>query len=193
MAADRWRVVTFVAVLACLAVVPLAAIDVSGFDGRPTFKEGDSFGYYLWKDGDTWKVRWTTFGGQHRFTGLVRAEGGDIIDLKRIDVDAERRVVRPGRPARVVLGPRGRISVRGGQAPVVAEKVEDKIGLEGPSAIRLVARTDDDVDGFDFRVKGPAALLRFTLEIDGVSRSSQVDIGRSNEHPVDNPFPVPLR
>lgn len=188
------RLTLLVVAVTVLALAPLGAIDVAKFDGKPAFKEGDSFGYYVWKDGDTWKLRWTTFGGQHRFSGAVHANGGDLDDLKRIDVDSERRVIAPGRPARVVRGPRGRVvGVRPGRGAVVAEKVEDRIFQEGPGTIRFVTFTDDDIDGFDFKVKGPADSLRFVLEIDGASRAVQVDCGRNNEHPADNPFIVPLR
>jgi hypothetical protein len=48
------------------------------FDGRPAFKEGKALGYFIWRDGDTWKLRWTTFGAEHRFTGRVVVEGGQI-------------------------------------------------------------------------------------------------------------------
>ncbi|MEW5982228.1 MAG: hypothetical protein AB1806_07635 [Acidobacteriota bacterium] len=180
--------------LAVLAVTSVLAVDLAVFSGRPAFSEGDDFGYYLWKDGDTWKVRWTTFGGNRHFTGSVHAEGGELDDLKRIDVDAERRVVAPGRPARVVRGPRGRVvGVKPGRAPVVATKTEDHITREDANTIRFSTRTDDDLDGFDFKVRGGAIRLRFVLQIDGRSRPVDVSIGRNNVHPAENPFIVPLR
>ena len=53
------------------------------FDGRPEFAEGTDRAYYVWRDGDTWHVRWTTRGAMHRFTGSVLAEGGDIDSLEQ--------------------------------------------------------------------------------------------------------------
>ncbi len=184
-----------IAAAVCLAAVSVGAIERAAFDGKPAFKEGDSFGYYLWLDGDTWKVRWTTFGAMRHFAGSVHAEGGgELYDLKRIDVDTERRVIAPGRPGRVVRGPRGRVvGVNPGRAPVVAERSADHIERDGANTIRYSTRTDDDIDGFDFKVKGGAERLRFVLHIDGKSRAVDVNVGRNNVHPDNDPFVVPLR
>lgn len=188
------RVSSLALALAILTMVPVLAIDRAAFDGKPAFKEGDSYGYYLWKDGDTWKVRWTTFGANRHFTGSVHAEGGEVYDLKRIDVDEERRVIAPGRPARVVRGPRGRVvGVRPGRGAVVAERTEDHITKEDANTIRYATRTDDDIDGFDFKVRGGTDRLRFVLQIDGASRAVDVHIGRNNVHPAEDPFVVPFR
>ena len=62
-----------------------------------------------------------TMGPQRKFTGSVVATGGKLHDLKRIDVEEERRVLYPGRTQRVV-GPHGRTHVGGGRAPVVVER-----------------------------------------------------------------------
>src|SRR4030095_213074 len=82
-----------------------AATTAAQFEGRPQCKEGKAFGYFIWREGDTWKVRWTTFGAEKRFAGNVIVEGDELKSFKRIDVDEERRVIRPGRPTRVVRGP----------------------------------------------------------------------------------------
>src|SRR5436189_1075643 len=105
------RTVTIAVVLLCggHAAATLLAQGPAAFDGRPAFKEGSDRAYFVWRDGDRWHVRWTTLGTERTFTGTVRALGGDLKDLKRIDVDEELKVVRPGRPARVVRGPRGRV------------------------------------------------------------------------------------
>ena len=79
-------------ILSIAAVAPLTAAPASQFDGRPKFAEGEGRGYYVWRDGETWHVRWTTFGAMHRFSGSVVAEGGDLGSLKRIDVETERRM-----------------------------------------------------------------------------------------------------
>lgn len=180
---------------AALSAIPLVAVtQAARFDGRPKFSEGKALGYFVWKEGDTWKVRWTTFGAEHRFSGRVTLEGGDLQSLKRVDADTERRVLVPGRAPRVVRGPRGRpIGVRGGRAPVVAERQEDRIEQESERLIVFRTQTDDDIDGFDFKVSGATAQLRFLLEIDGVPRPAEVEVGKDNFKPMEDPVVVNLR
>ena len=196
---DRWR-----GVAAALAVTLASALPVSGqaqapsfqsasFEGRPAFREGRDFGYYVWREGATWRVRWTTRGVKRRFSGHVVAEGGRLEHLKRVDLDEERRVVAPGRAPHVYRGPRGRAHVAPGHGPVVATKAEDKVEMDDHKRIDFVARTDDDIDGFDFEAKEGVDALRFTLEIDGRSRFLDVEVGGRNAHPTGNPFVVRLR
>lgn len=175
--------------------IPIGAdVNADRFNGKPEFREGKDLGYFVWKDGDTWKLRWTTFGADHRFTGRVTAEGGELRSLKRIDVDTERKVIAPGRAPRVVRGPRGRVrGVTGGRPAVVASREEDKIEQETERVIRFATRTDDDIDGFDFKVTDGATLLRFVLEIDGKPRPAEVEVGRENFKPRENPLVAKLR
>src|SRR5688572_31498129 len=131
-------------VMLVIAVSTAAAAQTAAerFDGRPTFKEGKALGYFIWRDGDTWKLRWTTFGAEHRFNGRIVLEGGELKSFKRIDVDEERKVIRPGAPTRVVRGPAGRVrGVRPGRAPVVAERTEDKIEQEDERTLLWLTRT----------------------------------------------------
>jgi hypothetical protein len=163
------------------------------FAGKPKFDEGHALGYFIWRDGDGWKVRWTTFGAEHRFSGRVVVEGGELRDFKRIDVDKERRVIAPGRPARVVRGPRGHVrGVRPGRGPVVATREEDHIEQETEHLLRFNTRTDDDIDGFDFKTVGGVREIRFVLEIDGVARPAEVEVGRENFKPRKTPVVVRL-
>ena len=53
------------------------------FEGRPGFSEGVDLGYYLWKDGDTRRLRWTTKGLMRHFARAVTAEGGKLKSLHR--------------------------------------------------------------------------------------------------------------
>lgn len=160
------------------------------YDGRPTFKEGSDRSYFVWRDGNTWHVRWTTLGQEHTFTGSVRATSGKITDFKRVDVDEELRIVRPGRPARVVRGPAGRVrGVAPGRAPVVASRTDDHITRVDDRLIRWNTRTDADIDGFHFEVDGVTALT-FDLKIAGTSNPTSVEIGKENVHPNGNPFTV---
>jgi len=189
-----WRGLTGAIALSLSLAVPVSGqAPAPDFDGRPAFREGRDFGYYVWRDGRTWHVRWTTRGVRHRFTGHVVAEGGRIDHLKRVDLDEERRIVRPGRAPYVVRGPRGRAHLAPGRGPVTATRVEDHVDMDDHKRIDFTARTDDDIDGFDFEAKDGVDALRFTLEIDGRSRGVDVEVGRVNMRPTGNPFVLNLR
>jgi hypothetical protein len=177
-----------------VTATPVGALqNPAAYDGRPTFKEGSDLSYFVWRDGNTWHVRWTSMERERTFTGTVRATGGKLQDFKRIDVDEELKIVRPGRPARVVRGPGGRVrGVAPGRGPVVAGKTEDHIQKVDDRLIRWSAKADDDIDGFSFKVDDVAALT-FDLNIAGRSRPAGVEIGRNNTHPEKNPFTVRLR
>lgn len=163
------------------------------FEGKPAFAEGVDLGYYVWKDGDTWYVRWTTKGQMRRFNGSVVAEGGELKSLKRVDVEDERRVLYPGRAPRVVYGPRGRAHVRRGRGPVVVEREQDKVEKDGDHRIVFFARTDDDIDGFNFKVDEKVRSLRFVLEIDGRQMPQRVEVGRNNQKAQSLPLTVRLQ
>ncbi len=53
--------------------------------------------------------------------------------------------------------------------------------------------TDEDVDGLDFKIAGNAEVLRFILEIDGEPRPAEVEVGKGNFKPNENPLVVRLR
>lgn len=179
--------------LASIAAPGGAQTPATSFDGRPTYKEGKALGYFVWRDGDTWKLRWMTFGAEHKFSGRVVVEGGEIRSFKRVDVDEERKIIRPGSGPTVVRGPRGRVrSVRPGRAPVVAERTEDKIEQEDERTVRWFTTTTDDVDGVDIKVTESATVLRLNLLIDGQPRPMEVEVGRDNFKPGENPVRVRL-
>ncbi len=123
----------------------------------------------------------------------MTAEGGELKSLKRIDVESERKVIRPGHAPRIAVGPRGRVYRRGGAPPVIAEKTQDKYEKVGDHRIEFSARTDDDIDGFDFKVDKNVTALRFMLEINGKAMPRNVETGRDNQHPSNVPFEVKLR
>ena|SRR5687767_7335540 len=177
-------------------IAPIASAQTlaARFDGRPEFKEGKAYGYFIWRDGDTWKLRWTTFGAEHRFNGRIVLEGGEFKSFKRIDVDEERKVIRPGAAPRVVRGPAGRVrGVRPGRAPVVAERTEDKIEQEDERTLLWLTRTNDDVDGVDFKVTESTVVIRFNLMIDGEAKPAEVEVGKENFKPNENPVRVRLK
>ncbi|HJR60311.1 MAG TPA: hypothetical protein VJ813_12950 [Vicinamibacterales bacterium] len=185
--------VLMLSVFAMCSTFLAADTDVARMSGKPTFSEGKALGYFVWKDGNTWKVRWTTFGAAHRFHGRVVVAGGTVESLKRIDVDEERKVIAPGRPARVVRGPRGRVRGVGGRPAVVASREEDHIEQDDERTIRFNTRTDDDIDGFDFKITDGAQELRFFLSMDGEPQPREVEVGRDNFKPNADPLVVRLR
>jgi hypothetical protein len=162
------------------------------FEGRPVFAEGADFGYFLWRDGNKWHVRWTTKGRLRVFSGYVESTGGKLKSLKRIDVEEERKVIAPGRAPTVWVGPRGRVHSRGGRAPVVVERKQDRIEKEGDNRIVFTARTNNDIDGYDFELGEGVTSLRFVLEIDGRQVPRTVEIGRNNQKASQLPLVVKI-
>jgi hypothetical protein len=190
----RAPTLVLLSLLAVIAPTSSAQTLAARFDGRPEFKEGKALGYFIWRDGDTWKLRWTTFGAEHRFNGRIVLEGGELGSFKRIDVDEERKVIRPGAPTRVVRGPAGRVrGVRPGRAPVVAERTEDKIEQEDERTLLWLTKTNDDIDGIDFKVSESTTVIRFNLMIDGQARPAEVEIGKENFKPNENPVRARLK
>ncbi len=189
------RILTTIA-FALVAIAPVVSAQTlaARFDGRPEFKEGKAYGYFIWRDGDTWKVRWTTFGAEHRFNGRIMLEGGEIKSFKRIDVDEERKVIRAGSAPRAIRGPAGRVrGVRPGRAPVVAERAEDKMEQEDERTLIWLTKTNDDIDGIDFKVTDPTVVIRFNLQIDGEAKPAEVEVGKENFKPNENPVRARLK
>jgi hypothetical protein len=178
--------------LALAAFAPRAMAQAELFDGQPTFAEGTDLGYFVWRDGETWHVRWLARGKMMTFSGSVVAEGGELKSLKRIDLDSRSQIVRAGRAPHVVRGPRGGVRVRGGRAPVVVTREQDKVEKDGDNRIRFHARTDDDADGFDFKVEKKVTALRFMLEINGQARPQIIEIGKDNRKAPTLPLVVRL-
>jgi hypothetical protein len=163
------------------------------YNGQPTFSEGTDLGYYVWRDGDRWHVRWTTKGNLRAFTGTVTSTGGELHKLKRIDVESEYRVLYPGRAPHTYIGPRGRVRVAPGRAPVVASREQDKIEKTNDQTIAFNTRTNDDIDGFDFTVDEKATELRFSLHIAGNTVPNLIEVGKDNVHPRRDPLVVRLK
>jgi hypothetical protein len=191
--APVFLIATLFSLLLSALVLPASALAQADlFDGKPTFAKGGDLSYYIWREGSKWHVRWTTKGKLRRFSGSVLAEGGKLKSLDRVDVETERRVLYPGRAPHVVYGPRGRAHVRGGRAPVVVERKQDKIEKDGDHRIVFVAETNDDIDGFSFTADEKVSALRFVLEIDGRFVPQFVEVGRNNRKAPNLPLVVRL-
>jgi hypothetical protein len=59
--------------------------------------------------------------------------------------------------------------------------------------IRFAALTDDDIDGFNFKVDQRTGRIRFRLQIDGRTRAEEIEIGARNIHPDEDPLVAVLR
>jgi hypothetical protein len=189
MRQPKTRVMIVFSVLV-LALSPSVLAQADKFDGRPAFADGIDLSYYIWREGDKWLVRWTTKGPNRKFTGSVVAEGGELHDLKRIDLDEERKVLYPGRAPKVWVGPRGRTHAGGGRAPVVVERKQDRIEKDGDHRIVFAAITSNDIDGFNFKVDKKVTALRFILEINGRQMPQRVEFGKENQKPASLPLVV---
>lgn len=189
-----WMIAASVSGGRAVAVAAAAAPDdAAKFEGRPDFTPGSDRGYFVWREGNKWHVRWTTQGGTLRFTGNVQAVGGKLKGLKRIDVEKETAVIRRGAPPRVWVGPRGRTHVRGGAPPVVATTVEDKIEKEGDQKIYWISKNEADLDGFDFEVAEGVEVLKFEMLIGGKTNAMFVRAGKDRSTVSGNPFRVDVK
>lgn len=183
--------------IACLGsgVSLRAEMPLARLQGQPRFTEGRAFGYFVWKDGNTWKVRWTTLGAEHRFSGLVTLDSGQITSLEPVDADMAlgRQRPRAGRQPRLARGARGRNRDRRGRAANLRDEPEDRIVQDDERRLHFDTVTDDDMDGFDFTVNDRVTRLRFRLEVDGRRRPEDVELGAGNLHPDADPLVVVLR
>jgi len=79
---------------------------------------------------------------------------------------------------------------------LVALLAAGPLPAQGIPAARFDGRpalTDDDIDGFSFRVDKDATILRFVLNIDGQERPGAVEIGANNMKIRNLPLFVNLR
>ena len=177
------------------ALLGLSSTDIAHgqtvpYDGRPTFSEREPLAYYLWREGNTWHLRWTSPRRARRFSGSVSAEGGQLISLKRIDSNEETLMLRPNRMLTVTVRPSTAGSALGSGSSAMALD-ETRVKMEGKERITFSARTNEAVDGFDFRASDVGA-LRFILQVDGKDMPSIVRIGRDNQTPSELPIVVTL-
>lgn len=113
--------------------------------------------YFVWRDGDVWRVRSKTSEKAHRFGGSVLVRGGKVKTVAAAGMEGIRR----RHPARFDAG-----------------------RLSGDrTRIDFDLRTKGGIDGFDFRVEGSAAAIEFDLRIDGTAIPGRVQIGATG-HPA---------
>jgi len=76
---------------------------------------------------------------------------------------------------------------------VVVSRDQDKIEKADDHTIVFSAATNDDIDGFRFRVDDKVQSIRFSLQIEGNPRPQLVEIGRDNMRPGRLPLIVRIR
>lgn len=180
------------AVMPIMMLAPAPAMQTAVYDGRPAFSRSLDLGYYVWREGDKWHVRWTTKNRGNTFAGSVTAMGGKLKSLRQIDVAAEWKILNPGgRLLTISVDPGASRGVRSG-LPVFSSRDRDHSKMEGDSQIVFNARTENNIDGFDFTVDDVDE-LQINLEIDGRALPNRVAVGRKNEKPLSLPLTVTLR
>lgn len=83
--------------------------------------------------------------------------------------------------------------VRPGRAPVVAERTLDRIEQLDEVTLQWLTQTDDDVDGIDFKVTASSQVIRFNLMINGEAKAAEVEVGKENFKPSENPVRARLK
>jgi hypothetical protein len=76
---------------------------------------------------------------------------------------------------------------------VVVTKDQDKIEKDRDRRIVFNALTNNDIDGFSFKLDGDPAELRFFLQIDGKPARNLVEVGKNNAKPQGPPLVVKLK
>lgn len=157
--------------------------------GRPTFSQNDVPAYYIWRDGDHWHVRWSSFSWARNFAGSILADSSSLTNLRKVDPFSELGVMYPMRQKllRVVLDK----DHPAGFGPV--ESSNRDIRMKGKQTIRFSSRTEDSVDGFDFTTEDGVQTLTFDLKIEGKPAVGIVYVGSGNSTPDSLPLVVSLK
>ncbi len=105
--------------------------------GNPRFVAGRSLGCFIWHDGQTWRVRYTSRGAPHRFSGTIIANG-KIMALKKRMLERGDSVVRLG-PERLKINCNVSGLADGLDFKTAGNKVVFNIRMDGrPLAVRNI-------------------------------------------------------
>ena len=177
--------------LVCLVAVGAHAEPAAQFDGAPRLTEGRATGYFVWREGLVWKVRWTTDGREHHFSGTVAVEGGTLTSMARVDDAEERRTVRRARGSRAQRNTRNRVR-RAGQ-PGDGPDGDDEVTRASDGQIRFDVLSREPLDGFDFAMTATTERIRFAFEPAGQGSNVAVVFGLRNLRATVNPLVAILR
>ena len=161
------RTMRLCSLLAAFSLVSAVATAAPPLDakGKPEKTSiGKTEHYEVWRDQGGWHVRTHTAKFDHHFRGVVSVSGGELMEIKPYKLEHK--------------GP------------------EADLFVVGPEhrEITFDFSTKGSVDGIDFRVKGEAPQLHFTLmlgEKDPAFVPDRILIGKAAVHPTENPFEIP--
>ena len=120
--------------------------------------------YYLWRDGDVWRLRSATSEKRHSFGGTIRVQNGRVKKLAAAGLEGQ----RPS-PKRVDIGRVSRDRTR----------------------IDFSFKTNGRIDGFDFQVEGEDATLQFNLLTNGTAIPGRIRIGGNGNPAPGATFSLP--
>lgn len=127
-------------------------------------KKDDINSFWVWYDDGIWHFRTTGGGkGAHHFQGKIEVAGGAFLDMK---------------------GQKGEFG--GGL-------VDRYVYNADRTAMAFDFRTNEGVDGVNFKVAPATAVLKFTLSYDGKSDPLHIRLGRQSDRPAAATFAVPAR
>ena len=164
-------------------------------DGTPAFSASRPIAYYVWRDGGTWHVRWTSLQRMRKFNGSVIAQDGALTALVRIDPEKELASRAPSSnklPFTIVReGPVGRPP----SPPPPSTKAMSRadIEMDGTNRITFDSQVDGGINGFDFTADESVTELAFVLEIANKSQPGMVFVGRKSEKPESLPLVIVLK
>ena len=162
-------VVMFFALLCVLAIATTPVIsqdkkkDKVDPAGEPKgFKPGDVDRYAVWHDKKGWHLRTTTAKVKHHFQGSITVDGGTIEAAHSLRLEKEGKLADHWR-----------------------------LDMPGRQKLAFDFKTDEGVDGIDFKVSASAKTIHFNLLIDGKHQAKKILIGQDNDHPAQDPFTLP--
>jgi len=127
-------------------------------------KKDDINSFWAWYDDGIWHFRTTGGGkGAHRFQGTIEIIGGKFENLK---------------------GKKGEYG--GGLVDRYVFNAEH-------TAIAFDFKTDEGVDGLNFKVAPATAVLKFSLSYDGKADPAHIRLGRQSDRPAAAVFAVPAQ
>ena len=178
---------------AAMASIVLFGTSSDMYDGRPTIDRSHPTGYYLWRGGDQWHLRWVAIDHGRVFKGSVTAEGGGFGSMRQIDPSAEGRSYLSWVTHMTVTVGRANGSRISQAGPPPQSNDRTSIQRNGVAQIIFDSRINDNISGFDFSADDSVAVLRFDLQVDGKARLEMLRIGRDNQAATEFPLVVNLK
>lgn len=147
---------------------------IADVQGQPTaLNPGNSFGYFIFQEGDIWIVKTTTRGEIHKFTGTILT-GSTFINSAPFNPNSKDSVRINSLGTRINFT----FKTGGARKGFLIHGKGDDMPREWP----------DSVSGLTF-VVADGSTVKFILKVDGLPvKSSDIYIGRNNRHPSGSEF-----